>query len=162
MYNKNLNKMTKEQLRMQMLAGIITEGQYKAKLNEESTNNFEDLLQLAEFLNGREAKKAFATEFKEDTITYLKDYYEEHYDNSGNEISPDEIENNWMELWMNDAEIFFMVDDSLEDEPIVRVNWDGDEDVDMSEYVGLHNKPYNSNDKSFNILNKKIWYSYLF
>ena len=28
------NKMNKEQLRMQMLAGIITEGQYKAKLNE--------------------------------------------------------------------------------------------------------------------------------
>ena len=26
--------MNKEQLRMQMLAGIITEGQYKAKLNE--------------------------------------------------------------------------------------------------------------------------------
>jgi hypothetical protein len=35
MYNKNLNKMTQEQLRMQMLAGIITEGQYKAMLNEE-------------------------------------------------------------------------------------------------------------------------------
>jgi hypothetical protein len=35
MYDKNLNKMTQEQLRMQMLAGIITEGQYKAKLNEE-------------------------------------------------------------------------------------------------------------------------------
>ena len=34
MYNKNLNKMTQEQLRMQMLAGIITEGQYKAMLNE--------------------------------------------------------------------------------------------------------------------------------
>jgi len=28
------NKMTKEQLRMQMLAGIITEGQYKTMLNE--------------------------------------------------------------------------------------------------------------------------------
>ena len=32
--------MTQEQLRMQMLAGIITEGQYKAKLNEVN----EDLL----------------------------------------------------------------------------------------------------------------------
>ena len=32
-YNKT-HKMTHEQLRMQMLAGIITEGQYKAKLNE--------------------------------------------------------------------------------------------------------------------------------
>ena len=37
MYNKNLDKMTQEQLRMQMLAGIITEGQYKAKLQEEDT-----------------------------------------------------------------------------------------------------------------------------
>lgn len=34
MYNKNQDKMTQEQLRMQMLAGIITESQYKTKLNE--------------------------------------------------------------------------------------------------------------------------------
>ena len=37
MYKQNkikLDKMNKEQLRMQMLAGIITESQYKAKLNE--------------------------------------------------------------------------------------------------------------------------------
>jgi hypothetical protein len=34
--------MTQEQLRMQMLAGIITEGQYKAMLNENAGeyNNF--------------------------------------------------------------------------------------------------------------------------
>jgi hypothetical protein len=31
--------MNKETLRMQMLAGIITEGQYKAKLNEEMDSN---------------------------------------------------------------------------------------------------------------------------
>ena len=36
--------MTKEQLRMQMLAGIITEGQYKAKLNENITA--EELFQM--------------------------------------------------------------------------------------------------------------------
>jgi hypothetical protein len=34
--------MTQEQLRMQMLAGIITEGQYKAKLNETTTDNVSD------------------------------------------------------------------------------------------------------------------------
>jgi hypothetical protein len=34
MYNKNLNKMTQEQLRMQMLAGIITESQYKEKISD--------------------------------------------------------------------------------------------------------------------------------
>jgi hypothetical protein len=36
--------MTQEQLRMQMLAGIITEGQYKAMLNEnEDISTIEDL-----------------------------------------------------------------------------------------------------------------------
>jgi len=34
MYNKNQNIMTQEQLRMQMLAGIITESQCKEKINE--------------------------------------------------------------------------------------------------------------------------------
>jgi len=42
MYNKNLDKMTQELLRMQMLAGIITESQYKAKLNEASNTMFDD------------------------------------------------------------------------------------------------------------------------
>ena len=37
--------MTQEQLRMQMLAGIITEGQYKAKLNEDLNDNLENKLQ---------------------------------------------------------------------------------------------------------------------
>jgi hypothetical protein len=37
MYNKT-HKMTQEQLRMQMLAGIITEGQYKTMLNEDEAN----------------------------------------------------------------------------------------------------------------------------
>ena len=34
MYNK-ITKMTQEQLRMQMLAGVITESQYKEKIEEE-------------------------------------------------------------------------------------------------------------------------------
>jgi hypothetical protein len=42
MYNKNINKMTNEQLRMQMLAGIITEGQYKEKLNEAEGASLKD------------------------------------------------------------------------------------------------------------------------
>jgi hypothetical protein len=36
--------MNKEQLRMQMLAGVITEGEYKAKLNENRTA--EELFQM--------------------------------------------------------------------------------------------------------------------
>ena len=47
------NKMTQEQLRMQMLAGIITEGQYKAKLNEAN----EELLDFVKS-NSREIAQA--------------------------------------------------------------------------------------------------------
>jgi hypothetical protein len=36
--------MTQEQLRMQMLAGIITEGQYKEKLNEEVSDDVKQYL----------------------------------------------------------------------------------------------------------------------
>jgi hypothetical protein len=55
--------MNKEQLRMQMLAGIITEGQYKAILNE---NKFEiigsdadELLDAISFINGGGKKSPF-------------------------------------------------------------------------------------------------------
>jgi hypothetical protein len=41
--------MTQEQLRMQMLAGIITEGQYKTMLNEDSrTNNLIEFIDFSE------------------------------------------------------------------------------------------------------------------
>jgi hypothetical protein len=43
MYNKTKN-MNKETLRMQMLAGIITEGQYKAKLNENMDSPIYELI----------------------------------------------------------------------------------------------------------------------
>jgi hypothetical protein len=47
MYNKNLDKMNKEQLRMQMLSGIITESEYKAKLNEnENANRMLELIEM--------------------------------------------------------------------------------------------------------------------
>jgi hypothetical protein len=39
--------MNKEQLRMQMLSGIITEGEYKAKLNEnENSNRMLELIEM--------------------------------------------------------------------------------------------------------------------
>ena len=45
------NTMTQEQLRMQMLAGIITEGEYKAKLNEDEYNDSQANARLAELAN---------------------------------------------------------------------------------------------------------------
>jgi hypothetical protein len=51
-----MKKVNKETLRMQMLAGIITEGQYKAKLNEEKayieySENNKANIDKREFLN---------------------------------------------------------------------------------------------------------------
>ena len=60
MYNKNLDKMTKEQLRMQMLAGIITEGQYKEKLNENAFNDEDKALGVL----------FYPSEDEEDAYTY--------------------------------------------------------------------------------------------
>ena len=55
--------MTQEQLRMQMLAGIITEGQYKAMLNESKFkiigSNADKLLDAISFINGGEKKSPF-------------------------------------------------------------------------------------------------------
>jgi hypothetical protein len=52
MYNKNLDKMNKETLRMQMLSGIITEGQYKAILNEYNENTSSPVNWLVDMLAG--------------------------------------------------------------------------------------------------------------
>ena len=55
--------MTQEQLRMQMLAGIITEGQYKAMLNESKFeiigSDADKLLDAISFINGGEKKSPF-------------------------------------------------------------------------------------------------------
>ena len=55
--------MNKEQLRMQMLAGIITEGQYKAILNESKFKiigpNADKLLDAISFINGGGEKSPF-------------------------------------------------------------------------------------------------------
>lgn len=76
MYNKNQNTMTQEQLRMQMLAGIITESQYKEMLNEENT--------LPDWIEGEEidggeiilyAKKDWFNKNKQALEKNIKEFY---------------------------------------------------------------------------------------
>ena len=64
--------MNKEQLRMQMLAGIITEGQYKAKLNEEEGTDILSFLKS----NKQELLSKLATKFKydEDDMEMMSEY----------------------------------------------------------------------------------------
>jgi hypothetical protein len=50
MYNKNIN-MNKEFLKMQKLAGLITEGQYKAKLNENEDKIMVDSTSLTSYID---------------------------------------------------------------------------------------------------------------
>ena len=55
--------MTQEQLRMQMLAGIITESQYKNMLNENKLeivgSDVDELLDVINFINGGSVKSPF-------------------------------------------------------------------------------------------------------
>jgi len=74
--------MTQEQLRMQMLAGIITEGQYKAKLNEESTYND----------NSKALGTIFQFNSEEDEYEWIGDEYEKLRQDLGID------EENWDEL----------------------------------------------------------------
>ena len=85
MYNK-IFKMTKEQLRMQMLSGIITEGQYKAMLNEDESVDAQiaalqkqiELLQKKKQTGGKiNLTPAQLSKFKK---AVLKNYEEYEYD----------------------------------------------------------------------------------
>jgi hypothetical protein len=112
MYNKNLNKMTQEQLRMQMLAGIITEGQYKEKLNENnnyelvkqefenSPNNasYDQVLNVINSFEGagdeEEIKSNFISRFsdspsisKEEYMNFISQFYGEEIDSQMNWVS---------------------------------------------------------------------------
>ena len=73
--------MNKEQLRMQMLAGIITEGQYKEKLNENVDNEF------INFLNKNTQKIFSVIGFNEqaskDEITNAQEYMEFNSNDDG-------------------------------------------------------------------------------
>jgi len=60
--------MTQEQLRMQMLAGIITEGQYKETLNEENEKMFDD------------KNKAFGILFKKTPPERFRDDEDDEYE----------------------------------------------------------------------------------
>ena len=112
MYNKNLNKMNKEQLRMQMLAGIITEGQYKVKLNENdnyelvkqefknSPNNasYDQVLDVINSFEGagdeEKIKSNFISRFsdspsisKEEYMDFISQFYGEEIDSQMNWVS---------------------------------------------------------------------------
>jgi len=67
--------MTQEQLRMQMLAGIITEGQYKVKLNEnesakpkeitvELTNKFKEMMKKSKNTDGNEGFTSYGSKIE--------------------------------------------------------------------------------------------------
>ena len=62
--------MTQEQLRMQMLAGIITEGEYKAKLNEDEYNDSQAEARLAELANKVLSKERINTFLEMNNYAY--------------------------------------------------------------------------------------------
>jgi hypothetical protein len=81
--------MTQEQLRMQMLAGIITEGQYKAKLNEnEEFNSWKEKLYGIVMNDANLDREDIAIDELE-----IKKYWEEGK-------TPEEV---YYDVWLQDA-----------------------------------------------------------
>ena len=98
--------MTKEQLRMQMLAGIITEGQYKAKLNE---NDGVDLFRekMDELINKVNSDDSISDEEKEKRIKNIKFVVYDVLDpnTNGGEFPPSDFQfdENWWESVSKDT-----------------------------------------------------------
>ena len=98
--------MTKEQLRMQMLAGIITEDQYKAKLNE---NDGVDLFRekMDELINKVNSDDSISDEEKEKRIKNIKFVVYDVLDpnTNGGEFPPSDFQfdENWWESVSKDT-----------------------------------------------------------
>jgi hypothetical protein len=103
--------MTQEQLRMQFLSGIITEGQYKAKLNENIDNwgseeddygnseeNYRTKPSLADFENDEEAYKKYMEEnFPGEPLDLEEDQYKEKLEENSDKMKylEDALRNVW-------------------------------------------------------------------
>ena len=72
--------MTHEQLRMQMLAGIITEGQYKAVLNENEDSGFIDFLNSNQDAIADIIGKKYSATLKEINIAKYQTNFESNND----------------------------------------------------------------------------------
>ena len=75
MYNKNQDKMNKELLRMQMLAGIITESQYKQELDEAEGTSLKDFAEqkIKPYLEKKGYKVGFFTSVSSIPMEQMKD-----------------------------------------------------------------------------------------
>jgi hypothetical protein len=81
--------MTQEQLRMQMLAGIITEGQYKVMLNENEVNNKYVVKDGDFYIIDRQKALDYLSQFNNDDVdaeTFISDdegwgEFEQYLDN---------------------------------------------------------------------------------
>jgi hypothetical protein len=86
--NKQINKI--EKLRMQMLAGVITESQYKARLSEEEGNE-EELwtVYVQDFSHGEDDDMTYYVKgnSSEEAKSYLLSFFEENGQNVDHNLS---------------------------------------------------------------------------
>jgi hypothetical protein len=132
--------------RMQKLAGLITENENS---NEGST--FSTPEELADFLTKH--KKEYLAEFPEVVKEYV---YDKLFLNEETEMSEKDIEKYWM-----DPDFRFVVDYDSFDVPIVSIDWDGANDIDMSGYAWFRNNIGNEVEKfpleSNEFMGRKFW-----
>lgn len=122
--------MNKEFLQMQKLAGLITESQYKAKLNEVDDEDFED---EDEFDLNAEFKASPTEASYEDVLGIIEDYEDEEILNDfksefpkGEPVSKEDYSEFAMSLIDDMSEVSF-----------VQANWISMFDEDIYEKAGL-------------------------
>ena len=134
---------------MQKLAGLITENENS---NEGST--FSTPEELADFLTNH--KKEFLAKFPFNVKEYVYDKLNrsDYDETEETEMSKEDIEKYWM-----DPDFHFIVDYDSFDDPIVSIDWDGANNVDMSGYVWFDNNEVNS-DEPTELMGRKFWIDY--
>jgi hypothetical protein len=108
MYNKNLDKMNKKALLMQKLAGIITENEYKTKLNELDSDSvtikftpepFTVIFDVDDFDDEEEFE-----EFKNKLMSDEQFAYDEFFGNFGGQDFEDQLDRQNQDNWKIEIE----------------------------------------------------------
>jgi enamine deaminase RidA (YjgF/YER057c/UK114 family) len=125
-----MNKLTQSELRMQMLAGVITEGQYAAAINQEIENTEKD--SLNEHMIGGIVGIGAINQIPPRAKTDYEDAFE-HFLGKKYEINEEMESDNKVEAFLDDMINTSIPEDSEEGEEINGV-WEAEEYADEDAY----------------------------
>jgi hypothetical protein len=127
--------MTQEQLRMQMLAGIITEGQYKSMLNEDEYSDSQANARLAKLVNRVFQEALNYKNLNPELEEVEPGYYRIHFTKPGRFLKKEKT--GWLSLFLDQNPDTFIMRTIIngEEEGRETFNWgegmfaNGDDDI---------------------------------